>query len=32
VSDVYDHQKRLRSFELIAKAGGIKAGGITPQT
>ncbi|MBR0895433.1 LLM class flavin-dependent oxidoreductase [Bradyrhizobium tropiciagri] len=23
VSDVYDHQKRLRSFELIAKAGGI---------
>lgn len=26
VSDVYDHQKRLRSFELIAKAGGI-----TPQ-
>ncbi|MGX1329655.1 hypothetical protein AB7M56_004154 [Bradyrhizobium elkanii] len=27
VSDVYDHQKRLRSFELIAKAGGI-----TPQT
>ncbi|SDE51669.1 luciferase family oxidoreductase, group 1 [Bradyrhizobium brasilense] len=27
VSDVYDHQKRLRSFELIAQAGGI-----TPQT
>jgi len=24
VSDVYDHQKRLRSFELIAEAGGIK--------
>jgi luciferase family oxidoreductase group 1 len=23
VSDVYDHQKRLRSFELIARAGGI---------
>ena len=23
VSDVYDHQQRLRSFELIAKAGGI---------
>ncbi len=23
VSDVYDHRKRLRSFELIAKAGGI---------
>jgi alkanesulfonate monooxygenase SsuD/methylene tetrahydromethanopterin reductase-like flavin-dependent oxidoreductase (luciferase family) len=23
VSDVYEHQKRLRSFELIAKAGGI---------
>ncbi|UGY02773.1 LLM class flavin-dependent oxidoreductase [Bradyrhizobium quebecense] len=23
VSDVYDHQKRLRSFELIAEAGGI---------
>ena len=26
VSDVYDHQKRLRSFKLIAEAGGI-----TPQ-
>ena len=28
VSDVYDHQKRLRSFELIAEAGGLKKGGI----
>lgn len=25
VSDVYDHTKRLRSFELIAEAGGIKS-------
>jgi alkanesulfonate monooxygenase SsuD/methylene tetrahydromethanopterin reductase-like flavin-dependent oxidoreductase (luciferase family) len=24
VSDVYQHQERLRSFELIAEAGGIK--------
>jgi alkanesulfonate monooxygenase SsuD/methylene tetrahydromethanopterin reductase-like flavin-dependent oxidoreductase (luciferase family) len=23
VSDVFDHEKRLRSFELIAEAGGI---------
>jgi len=25
VSDVYDHQKRLRSFKLIAEAGGVLA-------
>jgi hypothetical protein len=27
VSDVYDHAKRLRSFELIAELAGINAEG-----